>query len=143
MILDIAIYFFVAMELANTIILYLKPEFKYGNSMRAFCAWEDSKKEEKTKLFAKYLVNWVANCKLIFIALLIVVANTGSEQTKIYTIIVTIFSIAVYFITLHPIIRKLDRMGEIRPKGYSVTLAITIAAFIVVFSLALVLHILT
>lgn len=38
------------------------------------------------------------------------------------------------------IILKLDRMGEITPKGYSRTLALMIGGFMIMFGLALVLY---
>lgn len=88
----------------------------------------------------QYLVNWVANCKLIFLALLVVVVLFGNEIITVCAVIATIVSIGIYFVSLHPIIKKLDEMGEIQPKGYSKTLALTIGAFMVMFSGALVLY---
>ena len=41
--------------------------------MAVFKHWAESQQDEKQRLFVKYLVNWVADCKLIFIALLLVV----------------------------------------------------------------------
>ena len=52
MILDIAIYLFVAMEMANVLIMYFKPDFKYGNSMAVFKDWEQAKQTEHGFLFA-------------------------------------------------------------------------------------------
>lgn len=97
-------------------------------------------KGRKNRLFVKYLVNWVVNCKLIFIVLLIVVLIFGDAMLKVYAIAAMILSIAIYFATLHPIIRKLDKLGEITPKGYSKTLPLMIASFMIMFSLALVLY---
>ena len=54
-----------------------------------------------------------------------------------------ILSIATYFWRLHPIIKKLDAMGGITPKGYSKALGWMIAGFMIMFTLALALHILT
>lgn len=88
----------------------------------------------------QYLVNWVANCKLIFLALLVVVVLLGNEIITVCAVMATILSIAIYFVTLHPIIKQLDEMEEIQPKGYSKTLALTIGAFMVMFSGALVLY---
>lgn len=88
----------------------------------------------------QYLVNWVANCKLIFLALLVVVVLFDNEIITICAVMTTILSIAIYFVTLHPIIKQLDEMDEIQPKGYSKTLALTIGAFMVMFSVALALY---
>lgn len=139
-ILNIAIIVFVCMELSNVIIMYFKPDFKYGNSMAVFKRWAESQSEDKSRLFVKYLVNWVANCKLIFIVLLIVVLILGDAMLKVYAIAAMILSIAIYFVTLHPIIRKLDKVGELQPVGYSKTLAFMIGGFMIMFAVALVLY---
>jgi hypothetical protein len=140
MMLDIAIYVFAAIELINVLILYFKPDFPYGNSVSVFKAWAASKQDDDLHLFMRYLVSWVANCKLIFIALLLVIALFGNEALKIAGVIATIVSIGIYFITLHPLIRKLDRRGEINPSGYSKSLGLMIGGFMAMFSLALALH---
>ena len=140
MILNIAIVIFMVMELANVLVMYCKPDFKYGNSMTVFNEWHKSKADSNSSLFARYMVNWVANCKLIFIAILAVVLFVGDERIKLYSVGATVLSIGLYFITLHPIIRKLDAAGEITPKGYSRTLGFMIAGFMVMFAVAFVLH---
>ncbi len=140
MILNVAIYLFIVMELSNVVIMYFKPDFGYGNSMSTFKAWERSKLSEKDRLFTSYMVRWVANCKLIFIMILLVIALMGSEGIKIWGVVATILSIAVYFVTLHPLISRLDKLGEIVPAGYSKKLAFMIGGFIVMFSVALFLH---
>lgn len=142
-VLRIAIIAFIIMELSNVIIMYFKPEFKYGNSMNTFNEWEKSKEDELRHLFAKYMVGWVANCKLIFIAMLIIAVIFGSEKVLVFSVIATILSIGIYFITLYPIIKKLDMMGEITPKGYSRTLTIMIASFMIMFTVALVIYFIT
>lgn len=81
-ILDIAILIFVVMELSNVLVMYFKPDFKYANSMAVFKQWAESQQDEKQRLFVKYLVNWVANCKLIFIALLLVVVVFCQRTSK-------------------------------------------------------------
>ena len=139
-ILKIAILIFLVMELSNIVILYFKPDFQYGNSMNTFKQWHAAQHKESDRLFVQYLVNWVANCKLIFLALLAVVLLVGGENITLCAVVATISSIAIYFVTLHPILAKLVTMGEIQPKGYSKTLARTIVAFIVMFSAALVLY---
>ena len=140
MILKAAILIFVVMELSNILVMYFKPNFKYGNSMNTFKQWYKAQEKEPERLFVKYMVNWVANCKLIFLALLVVVVLLGNEIIAVCAVIATIVSIGIYFVSLHPIIKRLDEMGEIQPKGYSKTLTLTIGAFMVMFSAALVLY---
>ena len=140
MILKAAILIFVVMELSNILVMYFKPNFKYGNSMNTFKQWYKAQEKEPERLFVKYMVNWVANCKLIFLALLVVVVLLGNEIITVCAVMATILSIAIYFVTLHPIIKQLDEMEEIQPKGYSKTLALTIGAFMVMFSAALALY---
>ena len=106
----------------------------------SFHSQKPKERRESDRLFVQYLVNWVANCKLIFLALLVVVVLFGNEIITVCAVIATIVSIGIYFVSLHPIIKKLDEMGEIQPKGYSKTLALTIGAFMVMFSGALVLY---
>lgn len=139
-VLKTAIAVFLIMELSNILILYFKPDFRYGNSMNVFKRWHEAQEREDERLFVKYMVNWVANCKLIFLALLMVVLVCGNEIITVCAVAATILSIAIYFVTLHPVIERLDEMGEIQPKGYSRTLAFTIGAFMLMFSLALVLY---
>jgi hypothetical protein len=83
-----------------------------------------------------YLVNWVAGTKLIFIVLLIGIIITGSPETKVFSGIALIFSIATFFSRLFPIIRKMEREGELTVNGYSRTLALMIGSFIAVFAAA-------
>lgn len=66
MILKAAILIFVVMELSNILILYFKPNFKYGNSMNTFKQWYTAQNQESDRLFVQYLVNWVANCKFFW-----------------------------------------------------------------------------
>jgi len=139
-ILSISIIVFIFMETANVLILYFTPDSRLGNGVAVFNAWEQVKKDESLRLFAHYMVYWVAGTKLIFIVLLLVVLITGTEMTRLYSVTVMIFSIATYFWKLHPIIKRLDKMGEITPKGYSRTLGRMITGFLVMFSLAFVLH---
>lgn len=139
-ILDYAIIFFVLMELTNVIVLYFKPQFPYANGIAVFDSYEDSKSDEAMYLFTRYLKNWVANVKLIFIVLLLVIVVFGDETLKVASVIVLILSILVYYISLHPLIKKLDNMGKITPKGYSKVLFMMITTFILIFSVALLLH---
>ncbi len=141
LILNIAISIFIVLESLNVIILYFAPDFKQGNGVSVFKQWDKSKNDEAHHLFAKYMANWVAGSKLIFIALLIVILFNGDETLKFYSLIVMIISIASYFWKLQPIIRKLDEMNEIEPKGYSYTLSKMISGFMLMFGVACLLYI--
>ena len=83
--------------------------------------------------FVRYLVNWVAGTKLIFIFLLIVILFTADEQTLILTSAVLAISIASFFWRLFPLIRKMDRDDQIDPKNYSAALGWMILAFVLLF----------
>lgn len=111
-ILQIAIMVFVLMESANVIILYFIPNTKYGNGVSVFNGWEKSKEDTNTYLFVRYLVNWVAGVKLIFIVLLLAIMIIGSVQMQIAGVGVMILSIGSYWFGLHPIICKLDKAGD-------------------------------
>ena len=140
-ILSIAILIFIVMESANVAILYFWPGSRLGNGVGVFNAFHNSENEEQ-RLFASYLVNWVAGVKLIFIFLLAVMLVTGTETVRIGAVVAMILSIATYFWRLHPTIQKLDAMGCITPKGYSKALGWMIAGFMILFTLALAVHIL-
>jgi len=140
--LDISIIVFVIMETANVCILFFAPNSRKGNGVAAFNHWESSKNDESAHLFACYMTNWVAGTKLIFILLLIVILLTAGEWTKFFSVLVMIVSIATYYWRLHPIIKRLDQKGEITPKGYSKTLGLMIAFFLIMFAISLIVHIL-
>lgn len=136
MILDIAIIAFVILETSNVIILYFAPDSRLGNGVAVFNPWFKARESEPMGLFARYLVNWVAGTKLIFIALLVAILLTAGEVTKIAAVFAMIASIATYYVGLHPIIKKLDAMGEITPAGYSKTLLGMISGFQIMFTIA-------
>lgn len=139
-VLNIAIALFVIMETANVIILYFTPDSKLGNGVAIFNPWFKAKEDETSELFARYMTNWVAGVKLIFIVLLVVILFAGNEVTKLFAVFAMILSIATYYFRLHPIIKKLDSMGEITPRGYSKTLFVMITGFMLMFSMAAVIY---
>lgn len=139
-ILDISIMIFVFLETLNILVLYFFPDSKYGNGVAVFNSWFYAKDDETSELFAKYMANWVAGTKLIFIVLLIVILFMADQALKLVAILVVILSILSYFFRLRPIIEKLDEMGEITPKGYSKYLNIMIYSFVSMFAIAVVLH---
>lgn len=140
-ILDIAIIIFVIMESANVVILYFFPDSKLGNGVAIFNAWFRAKESEASELFAKYMANWVAGTKLIFIVLLLVILFTAENTTKFFAVLVMILSIGSYYFRLSPIIKKLDTMGNITPKGYSKTLFWMITGFMLLFTGAAIAHV--
>ena len=136
-ILSIAIAIFILLESLNILTLYFYPGSQMGNGLGVFNAWEKSKADPEMHQFVRYLVNWVAGSKLIFIALLIVILFTSGESTHLLTMVAMIASISSFFWRLFPIIKSLDKDGHITPPGYSRTLAIMIAGFIGLFAIAL------
>jgi len=139
-ILSISIVIFIVLEFANIMILYFRPDSRVGNGVAVFKAWEDSKQDENLHLFVRYMTNWVAGTKLIFIFLLLVILFIGSETIKMVSVIAMILSISTYFWRLHPLIVKLDMKGEIIPKGYSKQLKTMITGFLGLFIVALVIY---
>ena len=136
-IISIVIIGFLILEAANVVTLYFFPDSKYANGVGVFKAFEKSKADPEIHNFVKYLVNWVAGTKLIFIFLLIIIIYSADDQTLILTNIALVISIASFFWRLFPLIRKMDREDQIDPKNYSAFLGWMIAAFILVFLAAL------
>lgn len=129
---------FLIMEAANVVTLYFFPSSKYTNGVGVFKAWEKSKQDPEVHDFVKYLVNWIAGTKLIFILLLTVILLTGREQTFFFTGTAMVVSIAAFFWRLFPMIRKMDRDNQIDPKNFSAVLGWMIMAFIAIFLAAIV-----
>ncbi|MGL4623549.1 MAG: hypothetical protein ACRCWD_01485 [Culicoidibacterales bacterium] len=142
-ILTLSIIVFCVMEFGNVCILYFWPNHRLGNGVAFFDSWEEAKSDEMMEMFVHYLMYWVAGVKLIFIFLLVVVLLTGSDLTKFFAVIAMILSIATYFWKLHPIICKLDMAGKITPQGYSNKLGKMIQGFLIMFSVALVVAVIT
>jgi hypothetical protein len=129
---------FAIIEVGNVMMLYFMPGSRMGNGVGVFNAWEKSKKDESVHELIKYLVYWVAGAKLIFIMMALVVIVWGSPLVQLLTVAALILSIASFFWRLFPMIRRLDKKGEITPKGYYKTLAMMIAAFIIGFCAVLI-----
>jgi hypothetical protein len=128
---------FLLLEATNVLTLYFRPGSKYANGVGVFKAWEKSKQDPAMHDFVRYLVNWVAGTKLIFILLLIVILLTANERTVFFTAVAMVISIASFFWRLFPLIRNMDRNNQIDPKNYSAVLGWMILAFIVAFLIAL------
>lgn len=137
-ILSIVLILFAFLELLNVLVLYLAPGSKRGNSVGFFNAYEKTRADPEIHALVTYLINWIAGTKLIFIVLLIGIIITGSDATKVFSVIALIFSILTFFSRLYPGIRRMDEAGQITPQGYSFTLGVMIISFIAVFIIALV-----
>ena len=136
--LDILIAIFILIESANVLALYFVPGSKMFNAVGIFKAWETSKLQPELHDFARYLVYWIAGSKLIFICLLIVIVIFGNDLTKVISILAMAISIASFYWKLFPLIRKIDKAGQIDPENYSKVLGIMITVFVVVFLAAFV-----
>ena len=136
--LVIVIIGFLIMESANVISLYFLPGSKFANGIGVFKAWEKSKQDPEVHDLVKYLVYWVAGTKVISILLLVVILLTAQGKSLIFAGAAMVVSIATFFWRLFPLIRKMDRNGQIEPKNYSATLGWMILGFILVFLAAVI-----
>lgn len=127
---------FLVLEAFNVLALYFFPGSTYANAVGVFKAWEKSKNDPDVHDFVKYLVNWVAGTKLIFILLLIVILAFADDRTLVFAVASLVVSVASFFWRLFPLVRKMDRKGQIQPKNYSLALGWMIAGFLIVFSAA-------
>ncbi|MHA1989646.1 MAG: hypothetical protein ACW981_00690 [Candidatus Hodarchaeales archaeon] len=89
-----------------------------------------------THVLIKYMAYWVSGTKLIFISLLIIIMTFGDSQLQLYSLIVLILSILSFYWKLNPLMKKMDKAGQIIPEGYSKTLSHMIAMFVIVLSVA-------
>jgi hypothetical protein len=128
------------MEILNIITLYFKPGSKISNAVGVFKAWEKSKNDPEIHDFVKYLVFWVAGTKLIFILLIIVILIFGDPITQSISIIALIISTATFYWKLFPLIRKMDKVNQIEPKGYSIVLGIMIATMMIALFIGFLIH---
>ncbi len=136
-VLTVAVLLFLVLEATNVVLLYFFPGSRRGNAVGVFRAWEGSKRDPEVHAFVRYLVNWVAGTKLIFVALLAVLVLTAGPLTLWWSVLALVASIASFFWRLFPAIRAMDRAGAIEPAGYSATLGWMIGGFLLVFLVAL------
>ncbi len=134
-ILEIGILVFIVIETLNILMLYFAPGMKIGNAIGVFNAWHKAQEDENLKAFVHYMAAWVAGAKLIFILVGAVVIIWGNIETQLATAAALVLSIASFFWRLFPAIKKMDKNGQIDPKGYSKTLLAMIVAFIAGFIL--------
>jgi hypothetical protein len=136
--LDIALIIFSVLETLNVVLLYTMPGSTMGNAVGVFKAYGKTREDPRVASFVDYLINWVAGTKLIFIVLIIGVLIAGSPEMKVFSGIALVFSIMTFYIRLYPALKRMDKEGQLDPRGYSRTLAIMIGGFILVFAVAVI-----
>ena len=135
--IQIVILIFVFLELSNVLMLYFSPGSKNANAVGVFTAWEKSKQYPEIHDFIRYLFYWLAGVKLIFILLLVMLILFADAEIQRFSLMILAVATATFYWRLFPLIRKMDKSGEIKPKNYSIVLGIMIFAFIVIFLVAL------
>jgi len=136
MFVKIVIIAFIILELSNVLALYFAPGSKKANAVGVFSAWEKSMQYPEIHNFIKYLVNWVAGTKLIFLLLLGVITLWGNLKLQQLSLLALGIATLTFFWRLFPLIRKMDQNDQIRPKNYSIILGVMILTFVVVFGIA-------
>lgn len=136
--IKVVILIFVLLELSNVLALYFAPGTRYANAVGVFSAWEKSKQDPEIHDFVKYLVYWVAGTKLIFLLLLVMIIIYADINTQRMSLIALIVATLSFYWRLFPLIRRMDKNGQIEPKNYSIVLGIMIFVFITVFAIAVI-----
>lgn len=137
--MKIVLIFFVVIETLNVLTLLFNPESQIGNGIGIFDVFKASKEDEKVYALMRYLIDWIACTKLIFIGLIIAIVLKGSYVTQQLALVMMIVSILAFFWRLYPRIKVMDQKGWINPRGYSKTLFSMIAVFVVIFFITLIL----
>lgn len=127
---------FLLLELSNVLALYFAPGSKYANAVGIFTAWEKSKQYPEIHDFVKYLVYWVAGTKLIFLLLLAVIIIYADMNTQRMGLLALMIATLSFYWRLFPLIKKMDRNGQVEPKNYSMVLGLMIFIFIAMFAVA-------
>jgi len=135
--IKVVIFVFIVLETSNVLALYFAPGSRMANAVGVFSAWESSKQYPEIHEFVKYLVYWVAGTKLIFLLLLAVIILFADINTQRMSLIALTAATLTFYWRLFPLIRKMDRNGQIAPRHYSMVLGIMILVFISVFVIAL------
>ena len=136
MLAKIVILGFMALEFSNVLFLYFAPGSKMGNAVGVFSAWEQSKLHPEIHDFVKYLVYWVAGVKLIFIFLLGIIVFYGNLNIQRLSLIAVGLATLTFFWRLFPLIRKMDKNGQVQPRNYSIILGGMVLGIVALFALA-------
>jgi len=139
-ILQIAILIFVVIESLNVLTLYFNAGSRIGNGLGVFNAYDLAEKDEMVGPFVRYLIDWVAGAKLIFVMVGIAILFSTEPLVHMLVVIAFIISILSFYYRLFPMIKRLDEKGQITPKGYSKTLNYMIIGFLTMFVAALVIY---
>ena len=142
-ILQIAILIFIVIESLNILTLYFNAGSRIGNGLGVFNAFEIAEKDDVVGPFVRYLIDWIAGAKLIFVLVGIAVLFSSEELVHMLVVIAFIISIISFYYRLFPMIKRLDMKGQITPKGYSKTLNYMIIGFLLMFVAALIIHLVT
>lgn len=141
MIIKIMLLVFILLEFSNVMVLYFFPGSKKANGVGVFSAWEKSKEFPDIHDFVRYLVNWVAGVKLIFLLLLGLIVVFADENLQRLSLIALALATVTFFWRLFPLVRKMDGKGQVQPKNYSLVLGGMILALIMIFIVAAVIRI--
>ena len=136
-IIQIVVLGFILLELSNVAALYFAPGSKYANAVGVFSAWEKSKQYPEIHDLVKYLVYWVAGTKLIFLLLLTVIIIFSDTETQRISVLALVIAILSFYWRLFPLIRKMDKNGQIEPGNYSIVLGVMIFVFAAIFLIAI------
>ncbi len=119
MIVKIVILAFILLEFSNVVALYFFPGSKMANAVGVFTAWEKSKQYPEMHDLMRYLVNWVAGVKLIFLFLLGLIVVYADLSLQRLSLLALGLATLTFYWRLFPLARKMDRQGQIQPKNYS------------------------
>jgi hypothetical protein len=136
-ILRVMVSAFLVLETANVLALYLAPGSRRFNAVGVFAGWHASTRDADLHAFVRYLVFWVAGTKVIFIGLWLVILLVGDARTQLVASVAMVPAIATFYWRLFPIVRRLDRNGQVEPTGYSSVLGWMIAGFLLAFVVAI------
>ena len=134
MLAKIVILGFMLLELSNVLFLYFAPGSKMANAVGVFPAWEQSKRYPEIHDLVQYLVYWVAGAKVIFIFLLGIIVFYGNLDLLRLSLIALGLATCTFFWRLFPLIRNMDRKGQVEPMNYSITLGWMIFGLVLLFA---------
>jgi len=124
---------FMAFEVSNVLALYFAPGAKVANAVGVFTAWEKTKQDPDVHAFVRYLIYWVAGAKLIFLALLAVILLFGDLTTQRMSVLALALATLSFYWRMFPLIRNMDRKGQLEPENYSQILGVMILVFVAAF----------
>ena len=133
MFVQIVIVTFILLELSNVLALYFAPGSRYANAVGVFTAWDKSEQYPEIHEFVKYLVNWIAGTKLIFLSLLAMIVLYADAELQRLSLWALALTTASFYWRLFPLIRNMGRNGQIEPRNYATMLGVMILVFIAAF----------